>query len=312
MSEIEAIVQATHVLSRVSAVNIQDLVPYQTKLEDTLCILQRSLEAIRHQSLHVAGSFASSPLPNTPISSSDSPFPRDCARSSISQQSTSSADEISNSVSGESENLGSEVRELLQALADSKRSKKIVDYLSSSASDPVNGSRDDWTQEDPRVVDIVLCSGTRSLDASFRRGLGQRSLAMEYEKWEEKTFKTSRVTELHRDPSAAEDHNGHINQFIEANSLRFKDKNTTLHGIKHGIRLLVFERTYEHVGVSAILILVYSRFRKVKYKHHFLLKQLLQGFPLWDSLARNKSSWLVQCQGRYDGKVPYNDSLEPF
>lgn len=106
MSEIEAIVQATHVLSRVSAVNIQDLVPYQTKLEDTLCILQRSLEAIRHQSSQVAGSFASSPLPNTPISSSDPPFPRDCARSSISQQSTSSPDEISNSVSGESENLG--------------------------------------------------------------------------------------------------------------------------------------------------------------------------------------------------------------
>lgn len=311
MSEIEAIVQAIHVLSRVSAVNIQDLVPYQTKLEDTLCILQRSLEAIRHQSSQVVDRSASSPLPNTPISSSDPPFPRNCARNSISQQSTSSVDEISNSISGGSENLGSEVRQLLQALADSKRSKKIVDYLS-SASDPVNGSRDDWTQEDPRVVDIVLCSGTRSLDASFRRGLGQRSLAMEYEEWEEKTFKTSRVSELHRDSSAAEDHIGHINQFIEANSLRFKDKNTTSHGIKHGIRLLVFERTYGHAGVSAILILVYSRFRKVKYKHHFLLKQLIHRSPLWDSLARDKSSWLVQCQGRYDGKVPYDDSLEPF
>ncbi|KAJ5115526.1 hypothetical protein NUU61_001285 [Penicillium alfredii] len=306
MSEIEAIVQATHVLSGLSVINIQDLLPYQNKLENTLRILERSLEAIQRRSSQLSGSVKPSLRPYSPTSSpdpqppfqhgSDEPSPRP---SSSSQPSTPRADERNSLVSDESENLGSDARSLLQALGDSKRSKKILDYLS-SGSDPINGSQNDWIQEDPRVNDIKFCSTNRSLDAKFRRGLGQRSLAIEYDEWEQKIFNTSRVSELCRDLSAADQHDGHINQFLRENTHRFKDEKSASHGIRHGIRLLVFERTYEHVGVSAILILVYSQFRSVKYKNYLLLKELLQKDHLWGSLASGKSSWFRQCEKQYE------------
>jgi len=163
-------------------------------------------------------------------------------------------------------------------------------------------------EEDPRVIDLRLSSSRNtSFDVKFRRGLSQRSLAAEYNEWEKATFNTSRIFELSQDPEKSDDRKGHIDDFLQDNTHRFKDQNSTRHGIKHGIRLLVFETIYGHVGVSAILILVYSAFRSVQYKEHFFMKRSLEGTD-WESLAKDKSSWLVQCQKQYDGKLPHTTS----
>lgn len=272
MSDIEAIVQAASVLSRLPVIDAHDLLPHELKLQETLRVLTQSLEAIQQHSRLKGDDISSSPH-STP-ETVDAP--------------TSDHTEIDE-----------DVRSLIQALSD--REQSISECLSSSSCIDDFSSR--WTEEDPRINDIKFCSGNRSLPASFHRGLGQRSLADEYDKWEQKNYNTSRISELCKGLSAADDKNGHMSEFVKANPYRFKDENSATHGIKHGIRLLVFERTYEYSGVSALLIPVYSLFRKVKYANYPSLKRLLEKVPRLNKLAEEKCSWLMNCQERYNGKV---------
>ena len=318
MSHIEVILKATDVLTTLSAIDIQELLPYQSKFEDALQVLQRSVEAarvIQRESLQPGSASlisSSTPRPSAPRSprllaepdtgSGDS----ECGSPIVSCSDRPTPHVTADALPKRNGNGQSGALKLLLYLEDEKRSKKIRNYLSSSDCDPIDGGGlFDWTEEDPRVVDLRLGSSpSPSLDVKFRRGLSQRSLAAEYNQWEEEIYKTSRVTELSQNPATSDDRKGHIEEFLQVNSHRFKDKNSTHHGIKHGIRLLVFESICGYAGVSAILILVYSAFRSVRYKEYFTMKRSLEN-TLWELLAKDKSSWLVHCQERYDGKFPY-------
>lgn len=86
---------------------------------------------------------------------------------------------------------------------------------------------------------------------------------------------------------------GHMEQFLDVNAHRFQDRNTTLHGLKHSMRLLVFKSIYYRcAGVSSILILVYSAFRSVKYKDLPDLEVFLKNLA-WCLFVREKSLWLL-------------------
>lgn len=104
------------------------------------------------------------------------------------------------------------------------------------------------------------------------------------------------------DPKEIDDNSGLISRFLEQRVIRFQNKESASHGIRDGIRLLVFERIYSHVGISAILILLFTLFRDVKYRSFVALKRLLEKSGAWHDLAKDKSSWLTACQFRYDGK----------
>ncbi|KAI9039867.1 uncharacterized protein KD926_008968 [Aspergillus affinis] len=289
MMAIESIIHATEVLSKLSAINIQDLLPHRCALEHTFDIIKNTLESIHSERSQTspARSFSSETPSTTPSVPRPEPHAgRDTERNDLSEDTR--------------EDIASDLKSLSRALSDCKQSQKIKEYLCSTDLDPINYSGGDWTQEDPRVVDIQFCSRTCSLDSKFRRGLAQRSLAIEFDNWERAEYQSSRVSELHQDPDMADyKQNGHIHEFLQSNADRFKDRNSTLHGIKHGIRLLVFELIFGHAGVSAILVLFYSHFRGVKYKNHIELKSLILESP-WQSLAIHKSSWLEDCQHRYD------------
>lgn len=96
---------------------------------------------------------------------------------------------------------------ILAMLNDEKRPKGIVDYLSHSHEDFVDDRDLNWYEEDPRVLD--LCLGTNrnpALNMRFRRGLSQRSLAIEYSVWEVTHYGTSRIMDLVENPSSSRDH----------------------------------------------------------------------------------------------------------
>lgn len=305
MSRVEVILKATDILTTLSDIDIRELLPYQNKLEDASKVLQRSVEAVktiqRQPQQSGSTSLISSSAPRSPRLDTG---PQNTNSSHCSHRPTQHGDEI-DVFSKRNESPRSGALNLLLVLENGKRSKKIWDYLSTPGRDPVNGSElFDWTEEDPRVIDLRLSSSSNpSFDVKFRRGLSQRSLAAEYDEWEKATFNTSRILELSQNPAISDHRKGHIDHYLQVNIHRFKDQKSTRHGIKHGIRLLVFETIYGHVGISAILILVYSAFRSVKYKEHFWMKRSLED-TAWESLAKDKSSWLTQCQGQYDGKSP--------
>jgi hypothetical protein len=308
MSNIEAILEATDLLTSLSVINAQELLPYQRRLEGALQILQRSVEAARalQSQLPEPGctpstSFSSPSLSESISGDENQDVSRKRAHVSRTDKQTTH-DTETDSHPERKKRHQSGVLGLSLILNDEKKSKKILDYLSPSCYNAIDGGKFDWTEEDPRVVDLRLGSSpNQSFDVKFRRGLSQRSLATEYDGWEGENFHTSRIYDLAHDPSTSNDRKGHMEQFLEVNAHRFQDRNTTLHGLKHGIRLLVFESICGYAGVSSILMLVYSAFRSVKYEDLHLLKEFLQN-SAWCSFASEKSSWLVQYQERYDGK----------
>lgn len=308
MSSIEVILKATDILTTLSVTDIRALLPYQRRLEDALQALHRNVEAVRAIQPEPERSDSTAMISSSAPSVSDPASPHHPAPDA-GQERTGGASPTSfpssTGVNASSDGCNHQLSGALNLclhLDNEKRAKRIRDYLSSSDHDPLSGMHD-WTKEDPRVIDLRLGSSpSPSFDVKFRRGLSQRSLATEFNQWEKANFQSSRVLELSQNPATSDDRSGHIDGFLQANALRFQDKSTTRNGIKHGIRLLVFESIYGHVGVSAILMLVYTAFRSVKYREYSIMKEYLEK---WKSLARGKSSWLTQCQENYDGKSPY-------
>ncbi|KAJ5901455.1 hypothetical protein N7495_001983 [Penicillium taxi] len=290
MPNIKAVLKAADVFSALSFINIQELLPHMSKLEDALCILQEKVEATRAIQTSIQ------------LSSSNS---SNLASSNLENDTQPENSEHNSTQPENSEHqVNHMIQKVLSALSHEK-SNDILDFLSFPIRDFLENDNSDWYGEDPRVVDLRLsCHSKSTLDIRFRaklrRGLSQRSLAVEYDKWEKKTFSTSRITELSEDPASSNDHQGYIKKFIEAHAPLFKDKNTTLHGIKQGIRLLVFEKMYGAAGSSSIFIFTYGPFRSVKYKLYPNLKGLFERTS-WNKVARERTNWLIQYQALYDG-----------
>jgi len=190
---------------------------------------------------------------------------------------------------------------LIQAL--NKAQEKIQNYLSKSEIAATEG-KSSWTQEDPRIVDLQMGKKQTSSNLKFRKVLSQRSLAKEYDRWELETYQTSRINQLVGDLSDSKERaDGHIKEYVDANTHRFKNRNLAQHGIHCGIRLLVFERLFGEPGSSAILCFSFHRFRLTNFPELACLKQqVCQTAWIW-SLAKAKSDWLGSCQSYYDGTV---------
>lgn len=192
----------------------------------------------------------------------------------------------------------STTKELMQALDKAKDS--IKEYLSRSE---VEATRDVLQRrvEDPRVVDLKL-GKKPSPEATFRKGLGQRSLALEFEQWELCVHKSSKVTELVKDLSLSQERrHGHIREYLQSNTHRFQDRATTGKGIEHGIKLLVFERMFGARVISGILSFIYRRFRAVRYEELALLQGMMRHSQWLAELASSKAAWFDRCQGQYEG-----------
>ena len=136
------------------------------------------------------------------------------------QDSISSIHLSSSPSSADGHPLPNSISTLIEAL--NKSSVQIKDFLSRSE---FEDTRDELERmiEDPRVVDLQLDKRRQSDKVRFRKGLSQRSLAIEYSQWENCTYKSSRVSELVEDLATAQEKAaGHIKEYINLNGHRFK------------------------------------------------------------------------------------------
>lgn len=164
---------------------------------------------------------------------------------------------------------------LIQAL--NKVQEKIREYLSKSENTATEG-KSSWTQEDPCILDLQMGKKETSSNLKFRKVLSQRSLAEEYDLWELETYRTSRINQLVGDLSDSKERaDGHIKEYVDANTHRFKNSDLARYGIHCGIRLLVFERLLGEPGSSAILCFSFYRFRLIKYPEFACLEQQVRG-----------------------------------
>ena len=161
-----------------------------------------------------------------------------------------------------------------------------------------------WVTDDPRITDIEVAGGSKKpAHTKFRRGLSQRSLAMEFDNWERSNSGTSRVCDRAANPSVKPSRKPvNIQSFLEANKHRFKNLAAARDGIEYGIKLLVCEKLLGGTGFSALLIFQFDSFRSVKYPELKDLKKAIEKQKSIKNLARLKAGWLSDCQNKYNSK----------
>ena len=161
-----------------------------------------------------------------------------------------------------------------------------------------------WRNDDPRLIDLQMAGDSKpSANTKFRRGLSQRSLAIEFADWERKTHGTSILEERATNPLVEPSRKlGHITEFLNANTHRFHSLVAARAGIEHGLKLLVSETLLGGIGYSAILIFRYGKFRAVKYAEFNDLKDAIKKSESIKRLAEQKAEWFGQCQSTYNGE----------
>ena len=157
---------------------------------------------------------------------------------------------------------------------------------------------------DPPFADLQQ-SGSRKdfLMAIFVKGLSQRSLATEFDKWEQATYGSSKI-ELWAVSSLPKPNRslGHLAEYLELKRNHFRDIRVTRHAIQHGIKLLLCERMLHGTGISAIFIFKHTRLRSIKFEELGGLSDAMKDADRIMELANQKADWIDQCQKDYDGK----------
>ncbi|KAJ5152430.1 hypothetical protein N7492_009710 [Penicillium capsulatum] len=317
MLNLNIILEATDVLTTLSDTDIGVLLHYEGKLVDALQALQRTVRAVQAVRIETVGSGGTATV--SPDSSFSNPAstlqPAEIAAGNKNTHSevptspsgsdnrspnyTTDGTETEPSSDDKEKSQWPKVVALCSHLNNKERSAAIKEYLSCT---PDFGEMCAWKSGDPRITEIAICSSPGNCyDACLRRGLSQRSLAVEFDEWERATHDKSRVRELSEDLKARLKRTGHLETFIQA---RFKNNEAEAAqvAISHGLKWLVFESIYGHNGVSLVLMLVFSRFRDVKYED---LPQLKKELKDWEDFAIGKSSCLEEWQSSYEGKSSY-------
>ena len=159
-----------------------------------------------------------------------------------------------------------------------------------------------WEREDPRVDDVNTGSRYISSMARLRRGLRQRSLAFEFEKWEQATYGTSTVQKWARYLAKADRKLGHMTEFLAINMHQFRKISAARNGLQHGIKLLVCDKLLNGTGILALLIFEYSRIRSIKFRELDAFKDAVKDSQKIKKLADQKADWVDDCQKCYDGE----------
>lgn len=286
MASVEEILKASDVLLDISRVNVHDLLPHQGKLHDALHNLQKIVDDARGKSQGYQA--------QSPHFRSVSPD----YTTSVSPASTIEGRKIPSPSDG----VPSAPLKLLASLEAEKERKKIESYLS-SWNESIRTDWD-WTQEDPRIIDLCVNAKSPFLDAlniKVRKCLSRQSLVTEYTSWEKRAYGTSKVDDLCRDlATAAERSDGHISEFIELNKDRFHSKSVAENGIKQGIKERVFGLHFGYQGILVILATKFRLFRAVKYREFPVLKKLFEN-STWATIAQENSASFDAHRSLYDG-----------
>ncbi|KAL9613098.1 MAG: hypothetical protein Q9167_002355 [Letrouitia subvulpina] len=152
-----------------------------------------------------------------------------------------------------------------------------------------------WVDDDPRVVDIQVASLESTSVQRFRRGLSQRSLALQFDSWEKATYQKSTIDERMKDLGFK---HRVIKRFL--NDSRIRDKKVAHMGIRHGIKLLICERLLGGAGYTAILIFKYRDMHFLRYEHLHKFVHAIQSSEAIVKVADQQAQLLNRCQSDYE------------
>lgn len=148
------------------------------------------------------------------------------------------------------------------------------------------------TLEDPRTVDLQLETQRPSLEAKFREGLGLRSLANEFNEWENRVYGWSKSSVQ---PSSSRRY-GHVKEYLECNTYRFTKQAMIRGGIQQGIKMLICERLLGNRPISVILCFKTRRLHAVKFEELDTLITIIKQKEWIEELLCQKADWFDDCQ----------------
>jgi hypothetical protein len=202
---------------------------------------------------------------------------------------------------------GSSASSLLEAL---ESSQETIEHYTQLPIERAVKRQVEWATADLRVHDIRLGATRHDSETRFRKGMGERSLALQYHEWEMREFRCSRLEDLCRDPASyKEKTDGNIVKFIAAHDL---PKIACVEkGIQHGTRLLLLESLTGTTGTSAILFFAFAKFRAVKYPEMRDLAASMQESAWIATLVENVAPWFEDCCRLYRGQCEKAD-MQPL
>ncbi|KAI4209057.1 MAG: hypothetical protein LQ351_007978 [Letrouitia transgressa] len=225
---------------------------------------------------------------NTPSSHSDQQSPLETPRSTISQRSQNSCQPSTRSRQLSFEEVFRRLQRTLQDIKHNLYRIHEMGFLEPS-----------WVDDDPRVVDIQIANSDSTLVQRFRRGLSQRSLALQFDSWEKTTYQKSTIDERMKDLRFK---HRVIKQFLDCSHI--KDKDIAHMGIRHGIKLLICERLLGGAGYTAILIFKYRDMHYLRYEHLHEFVHAIQSSKAIVEVANQQAQLLNQYQSDYEGRRP--------
>jgi hypothetical protein len=288
MVSTEEILRASELLSDVSNVNLNDLLPHRDKLQDALRNLQRILDDAQCElpACHpIQPSTQSLNHPQAAVEDNQSSLNQTQAAVGDNQSSSKKTKKVAGG-NPSSKNSVPATSKLLATLEDNK--EKIIKYLSNEDLSYGGWEGEDWKKEDPRIVDLQI--GKKSKDT-----WGTKVQKCRYSTVEEI------ARELTDDCSKNNRSDGHITGFLELNKHRFLNQNTAMMGIKQGIRERSFTKYFGHEGMILVLAMAPRKFRGVKYSEFHLLKEQFR-LSSWASVAARNTSSFQRRLRAYDGR----------
>ena len=159
----------------------------------------------------------------------------------------------------------------------------IKDFVSQSPSTAV--SIPAWEKEDYRFSDIRSATGKYpTLLHKFRAHLAFRSLALEFEDWNQTHKHRSRVESLASDLSTAKSKKlGSVTNFIQEKGY---PPQAAKNAISYGVKVLVLEKLSGTRGISVLLAFTHTQFKDLRYN-------LLQAFAdeLFENVTNDEESF---------------------
>jgi len=188
---------------------------------------------------------------------------------------------------------------LVQILESDKTRNKIEKYIKQSAEQAVI-RKTEIKDLDLRLLDVEWAEAHHDDHTRFRKGLGERSLGLQYHEWERQTFQRSKLDDL---CEGTENHNtgeGNLAKFIKAHD--FPKKSCVERAIRNGTRLLVLEHYTGTECASAVVSFVPTPFRHVNNPDLEDLAASLKENAWTASLMQTIAQWVKDCRAIYDGQ----------
>lgn len=177
-------------------------------------------------------------------------------------------------------------------------SKKIHKFLNQST-DIALLIHNDWSTDDPRLVDIELAERRITASVRLRAWLARYSFADDYLAWAVRHYHLPREQFLILKPKHADTCSRGSSQVIKYMSVINSEDQRIVRAIRHGLRYHSFHHIHGNFGAFAFLSQMFTAFRDIPYPCLELLSRTIQGSPEWSDLSNKKATWISDCLATY-------------